>query len=68
MSKVETIDPRFTINEIVLRHPAALGPLAAHGLDTCCQANKTLAAAALAAGLNSDALIEEIMAVVEDAK
>jgi len=57
-----------TINEIVQQHPDALGPLAHYGLDTCCQANKTLVAAATAAGLDPQELIAELTAVVEASK
>jgi iron-sulfur cluster repair protein YtfE (RIC family) len=31
-----TIDPTLSVNELVLRHPAALKVLAAAGIDTCC--------------------------------
>lgn len=57
------IDPTLTLNEIAVRHPAALGVLRDHGLDACCGGALPLAEAARRHGLDAGAL----RAALEDA-
>jgi iron-sulfur cluster repair protein YtfE (RIC family) len=52
-----SIDPHLSVNELVLRHPAALPILTAAGIDTCCGGGLTLAAAAQGTGLTFEQLV-----------
>ena len=57
-----TIDPALSINEIIKRHPASIGVLNAHGLDTCCGGGESLRSAALEARVDLRTLVQEIVA------
>jgi regulator of cell morphogenesis and NO signaling len=51
-----TIDPRSTLAQIVLAHPATARVLQQHGLDFCCRGEVPLADACAARGLDAGAL------------
>ena len=50
------LDPTLSVNQLLLRHPAALPILTAAGIDTCCGGGLTLAKAAQDSGLTFDQL------------
>lgn len=50
------LDPMLSVNELVLRYPAALPVLTAAGIDTCCGGGLTLMAAAQGRGLSLEQL------------
>ena len=54
------IDPRMTINEILLDHPAAVSVLNGFGIDTCCGGGSSLAEAAEENGIELEALLTEL--------
>ncbi|MGH7618816.1 MAG: DUF542 domain-containing protein [Gemmatimonadaceae bacterium] len=62
MPKTVPLDPTLTVNDIVLAIPAALIPLSARGIDTCCRGNESLATAAAAIGVDPMIIIAEIEA------
>jgi iron-sulfur cluster repair protein YtfE (RIC family) len=53
---VVKLDPMLSVNELVLRYPAALPVLTAAGIDTCCGGDLTLMAAAQGRGLSLEQL------------
>jgi iron-sulfur cluster repair protein YtfE (RIC family) len=58
---MRTIDPTLSVNDIIAAFPAALRPLSARGIDTCCRGNQSLAHAAAAIGVAPEVLIGEIV-------
>ena len=50
------LDPMLSVNELVLRYPAALPVLTTAGIDTCCGGGLTLQAAAQGRGLRFEQL------------
>ncbi len=54
------IDASLSVNEILLRYPAALPALKAAGIDTCCGGAKPLSVAAQTAGVELDELLVRI--------
>jgi iron-sulfur cluster repair protein YtfE (RIC family) len=62
---MRTLDPTLTINDIVAVFPAAIGPLSARGLDTCCRGKLSLIDAAEAIGVEPEVLTAEILASAE---
>ena len=57
-----TIHPDLSVNELILRHPAALPVLSAAGIDTCCGGGLTLALAAERSGLTYEQLAARLEA------
>lgn len=57
------LDADLSLNEVVARVPAALGPLNALGLDLCCGGASSLREAAADAGLSVQALLDAIAGV-----
>lgn len=53
---VVKLDPMLSVNELVLRYPAALPVLTAAGIDTCCGGDLPLMAAAQGRGLSLEQL------------
>lgn len=56
----ESIDPAWTINEIIRRSPAADSVLRRHGFDSCCGGSLTLAEAAGRHGVDLGALLSAL--------
>ena len=54
------IDPALSVNAVLARWPAAIGPLNAAGIDTCCGGGDSLAVAAAQAGIPIADLIDSI--------
>ena len=63
MTLPTTLDPALSINEIVHRFPAVLGPLGAYGIDTCCRGDESLANAAASIGIEPRKFAAAIMSV-----
>jgi regulator of cell morphogenesis and NO signaling len=62
-----TVDPSMTLGEIVTRRPVLAAELERRGLDYCCHGGRTLAEAALEAGLDARTVAGELSAVAVDA-
>ena len=58
------MDPTLTINEIVLRHPAALPILNRFGIDACCGGGIPLETVARKHGLELTAIVAALDTVV----
>jgi regulator of cell morphogenesis and NO signaling len=56
-SRVPTIDPGLSVNEVLRRWPGAVTALNAYGVDTCCGGAASLSEAAGQAGVSVDDLI-----------
>ena len=52
-----SIQPSWTINELLRREPRSAPVLNAFGIDTCCGGGDTITAAAASAGLDAAELI-----------
>lgn len=50
-STTAPIDPDLSVNEVIRRWPAAIGPLNEFGIDTCCGGAASLRDAATDAGV-----------------
>ena len=61
MSTIVSFDPTISINELLRQYPAAVTPLAARGIDTCCRGNDSLQTAAASVGVDPSALHMEIV-------
>jgi regulator of cell morphogenesis and NO signaling len=59
-SRVPTIDPALSVNDVLHRWPAAVTALNAFGIDTCCGGADSLTEAAAQAGVSVDDLIGAI--------
>ena len=59
MSSAE-IDPNMTIRDAIARFPATRVVFTRHRLDACCGGAHSIAAAALAKGLDPDKLLAEV--------
>jgi len=59
-SRVPTIDPALSVNEVLRRWPGAVTALNAYGVDTCCGGANSLSEAAAQAGVSADDLIGAI--------
>ena len=57
---IRALNPRSTINDVLLRHPAAAKVFAAFGVHTCCGGANPLAVAARDAGIEPAVLIEAL--------
>ena len=55
-----TIDPRSTVNAVLLRHPATVKVFAAFGVHTCCGGGNPLDVAARDAGIEPAILVEAL--------
>ena len=55
-----TLDPSLTVNEVLRRWPAAVGPLNALGIDCCCGGGASLRDAAAEAGVPLDELLDAL--------
>ena len=55
-----TIDPAWTVHELVNARPETAAILRSHGIDTCCGGTRTLTEAAKVAGLDLTALLHEL--------
>lgn len=60
MQTHEQIDGDWTINEIVRRHPEAVGIFQRVGIDACCGGALALDEVARHHGLNAAALLDEL--------
>lgn len=58
------IDPTLTVNEILQRHPATIGVINAHGIDSCCGGGIPLATVARENELDLEALIADLEATI----
>ena len=65
-STVDDIDPAMTLGDIVTLHPSLAADLERHGLDYCCRGGRTLAEAAGEAGLQAQAVADELSAACVD--
>ena len=54
------VDPALSVNETLRRWPAAVGPLNAFGIDTCCGGAASLEMAAVDAGVPIDTLLDAV--------
>lgn len=54
------LDPAQSVNEILRRWPAAIAPLNAFGIDTCCGGGASLAVAAAHAGVPLAAVLAAV--------
>ena len=61
------LGPALTVNEVLRRWPAAVGPLNAFGIDCCCGGGASLREAATEAGVPLDELLAALRAVGEGA-
>ena len=58
------IDPAWTVNEVVRRHPATIAVFNAFGLDACCGGANTLARAVEEAGADAGTILFALESVV----
>jgi iron-sulfur cluster repair protein YtfE (RIC family) len=58
----------WTVNELLVTAPAAVGILNHFGIDTCCGGSRTLAESARSVGLTPEALIAALAPAVETAQ
>jgi iron-sulfur cluster repair protein YtfE (RIC family) len=54
------VDPSLTVNDVLRRWPAAVAPLNALGIDSCCGGGASLREAADEAGIPLDDLLAAI--------
>jgi iron-sulfur cluster repair protein YtfE (RIC family) len=59
-----SINPSWTINELLRREPASAPVLDAFGVDSCCGGGNTIDAAAAGAGLDPAELIAALSAAL----
>jgi regulator of cell morphogenesis and NO signaling len=62
-----TIDPNWSINELLRRHPETVGVFNAFGIDSCCGGGAALFEAAYRDGADPEALLHELRRAVADA-
>jgi iron-sulfur cluster repair protein YtfE (RIC family) len=62
--KRSRIDPALTVNQIILRYPAAIAVMNEFGIDSCCGGGTSLQAAAQRDGLDLDALLTALEAIM----
>jgi iron-sulfur cluster repair protein YtfE (RIC family) len=55
-----TIDPSWTVYELIHMRPETADALRSYGIDTCCGGTRTLNEAARLAGLDIDALLRAL--------
>ena len=54
------IDPSWTINEVIAKYPETMSVFNSFGLDLCCGADETIAAAANESEIDSEALMSAL--------
>jgi regulator of cell morphogenesis and NO signaling len=59
-SRIPTVDPALSVNDVLRRWPAAVTALNAYGIDTCCGGADSLSEAAAQVGVSVDDLIGAI--------
>lgn len=59
---------RWTVNEVLVAAPQAVGVLNSFGIDTCCGGTRTLAEAARSVGLAPEILIAALEPALRAAK
>jgi len=59
------IDPRITINELLLRYPSAVSVLNELGIDSCCGGAESLAHVGERDGLDLPALLAALESAME---
>lgn len=66
-SRAPRIDPAWTVNEVLRRHPATVAVFNAFGIDACCGGASPLAEAARGDGADPDALVAALEAAASGA-
>jgi iron-sulfur cluster repair protein YtfE (RIC family) len=66
MRTVPTFSGTMTVNETLLREPAAIAVLSAYGIDSCCGGPLPLEEAARRHGLDLQQLLAALEAVARD--
>lgn len=61
------VDPALSVNETLRRWPAAVAPLSAFGVDTCCGGAASLEAAARDAGVPVAELLAAVATAIDAA-
>jgi iron-sulfur cluster repair protein YtfE (RIC family) len=62
-SPAAAIDPNWSVNELLRRHPATVRVLNARGIDSCCGGSSSLADAARDGQLDLAALLDALGSV-----
>lgn len=60
------VDTAETVNEIIVRHPAAVSVFNAFGIDACCGGDASVEEAARRDGANIQALIEALQTLTTE--
>ena len=63
----QTVDTAETVNEIIVRYPAAVSVFNAFGIDACCGGDASVEEAARRDGANIQALIEALHTLTTEA-
>lgn len=63
-SRLPTLDPATSVNDVLQRWPSAVTALNAFGVDTCCGGGDSLTEAAAQAGVTVDDLLGAIAEAV----
>lgn len=66
MQTISEINPEWSVNELLLRHPETARVLNERGVDTCCGGGDSLAEAARAGDGDLDALLGALAAAVRE--
>ena len=61
-SRAPRIDPAWTVNEVLQRHPGTVAVFNAFGIDACCGGASPLSEAARRDGADLDALVAALEA------
>lgn len=61
-----TIDPAWTVHELVRSRPETVAVFQSYGIDTCCGGTRTLTEAAKLAGLDAATLLHALEEVSFD--
>jgi regulator of cell morphogenesis and NO signaling len=64
MSDQITIDPNWSVNEILQRYPDTVGVFNTLGIDSCCGGGASLFEAAYRDGVDPEALLHELRRAV----
>lgn len=64
MEQIITIDPAWSVNEIVARYPATVAVFNRFGIDSCCGGAVALEEAAQRDGVQLETLVEELREAV----
>lgn len=68
MNTRTTIDPSWTINEVIGMFPETVKVFSAFEMDSCCGGDDTLQAAAAEADVDRDALMAALLDVAAESK